>query len=317
MPESAPLVSVVMPCFNAERFVEEAVRSALGQSYRNVELVVIDDGSTDGSFAIVNRLKAEFEGRLRLLCTARLGPYPARNAGLRAARGELVAFLDADDYWDRDFLRTMLAALQARVADIAYCGWQNVGVGAPGGQPYVPPAYETEDPVEHFLRDCPWPIHAALVRRQVIDAVGGFSERMFSSMDYDLWIRLLGVTRSMVRVPQVMAFYRWHGSGQVSAVKWRQVLHAWQVRRDFVAAHAGLVAHLPPRQRRELVDGVLLRQGRTLFWRRDLAGAQPLLRQALRTGAWAAGDLPLLLAAQLPQALFAALVREADARSSR
>jgi glycosyltransferase involved in cell wall biosynthesis len=298
-----------MPCFNAERYVEEAVRSALEQSYGHVELVVVDDGSSDGSAATLARLQELFPGCLTLLHSAHLGPYPARNLALNQARGELIAFLDADDYWEPDFLQTMFDALQARQADIAYCGWQNVGTAAPGGQPYVPPAYEDEDPVEHFLRACPWPIHAALVRRAVISAVGGFSERMYSSMDFDLWIRLLTVTRNMVRVPRVLAYYRWHGGGQISAVKWRQVLHAWQVRRDFVAHNPGLVAHLPPARRRELVDAVLLEQGKTLFWRRDLAGAQPLLRQAFRSGAWGVGDLPLLGAAHLPPGIFKRIVQ--------
>ena len=314
MSGALPLVSVVMPCFDAERFVEQAVRSALGQG--GVELIVVDDGSTDGSAAVLARLQAEFGDRLKLLHSERLGPYPARNLALRQARGEWIAFLDADDWWEPDFVQAMGQALVRSGADVAYCGWQNVAQGlargAPGGAPYVPPAYEAGDPVEHFLRGCPWPIHAALVRRDVIDALGGFSERMFSSMDYDLWIRLLAVTRNMVRVPRVLAYYRWHGSGQISAVKWRQVLHAWQVRRDFVAANPALVAHLPPAKRRELVDAVLLEQGKTLFWRRDLDGAQPLLRKALMTGAWGLRDLPLLGAAQLPGAVFRRLVRHAD-----
>lgn len=314
-----PLISVVMPCYNAEAFVEEAVRSALEQTYPHVELVMVDDGSTDGSVAVVQRLQVRFGDRLTLLhSAARTGPYPARNQALAAAHGEFIAFLDADDYWAPDFLQSAFDAIVARPGappiDIAYCGWQNVGVGAPGGQPYVPPAYEAEDAVEHFLRACPWPIHAALVRRSVIDAVGGFSERMFSSMDYDLWIRLLGATRSMVRVPRVLAFYRWHGGGQISALKWRQVLHAWQVRRDFVAAYPDLVAHLPASRQRELVDAVLLEQGKTLFWRRDLAGAQAVLRKAFRVGGWRARDLPLLGAAHLPAALFARLVHRADRR---
>ncbi|WP_200379302.1 glycosyltransferase family 2 protein [Rubrivivax gelatinosus] len=312
-----PLVSVVMPAYNAAPYVEQAVRCALDQAGAEVELLFVDDGSTDTTAEIVQRLQAEYGPRLTLLRGARGGPYPARNRALQAARGEFVAFLDADDWWEPDFVTTLLQALQASGADIAYCGWRNVGEGISGGraEPYVPPAYEDGDPVEHFLRGCPWPIHGALLRRQVVDAVGGFSERLFSSMDYDLWIRLLAVTRNMVRVPRVLAYYRWHGSGQISAVKWRQVLHAWQVRRDFVAANPALVAHLGAARRRELVDGPLLEQGRTLFWRRDLEGARHLLRRALATGAWRAADLPLLAAAQLPLPVFAALVRRADSRS--
>jgi glycosyltransferase involved in cell wall biosynthesis len=94
----ARVVSVVMPCHNAARYVEEAVGSALGQTHRALELVVVDDGSTDGSGALLDRLAAAEPGRMRVLHTACRGAYPARNAGLHEARGEFVAFLDADDW---------------------------------------------------------------------------------------------------------------------------------------------------------------------------------------------------------------------------
>jgi glycosyltransferase involved in cell wall biosynthesis len=312
-------VTVVMPCFDAAAFVEQAVRSVLEQTLRSAELIVVDDGSTDGSAARLAALQVIFGDRLTVLNTQRAGPYPARNLALKQARGEFIAFLDADDWWEPDFLESMLAALQRGGADVAYCGWQNIGTGvsAARGEPYVPPDYFAHDPVEQFLETCPWPIHAAVVRRSVVEELAGFSERMFSSMDYDFWIRMLAVTRQMVRVPRVLAYYRWHGGGQISAVKSRQVLHAWQVRRDFVANNPGLVSHLSATKRRELVDAVLLRQGRSLFWRRNLGEAQPLLREALRTGAWGVRDIPLLGAAQLTPALFHRLVRFMDGGAAK
>lgn len=305
----AEQLSVVMPCFNAAPYVEQAVESALQQAGGDTELVVVDDGSTDGSGEILQRLAQRHAGRLMLLHTQRIGPYPARNLALQQVRGEWIAFLDADDWWAPNFGSAMLAALQASGADAAYCGWQNVGIAGPRGEPYVPPDYLAEGSVENFLRHCPWPIHAAVLRRSVVERLGGFSERMFSSMDYDFWIRMLGVTQRLVRVTEVMAFYRWHGSGQISAAKARQVLHAWQVRRDFVQAHPALAATLPASKRRELVDGALMAQGRSMFWRRDLGEAQPVLRQALRTGAWGWRDLPMLMAAQLPAPWFQRLLQ--------
>lgn len=305
-------ISVIMPCYNAATFVEEAVYSVMNQTYNDVELIVVDDGSTDGSVGTLQQLAAQYSPRMNLLFQDHMGPFPARNLGLRHARGGLVAFLDADDYWSPDALEKLAAAMDADHADIAYCGWQNVGEGAPGTEPYIPPDYSQMDTAAEFLRSCPWPIHAALVRRDAIDAVKGFSERCFSAMDYDLWLRLYAHTQELVRVPEVLAFYRWHDKGQISRTKWKQVLNALRVRRDFVAHHPERVAHLPESKVLELTDGYLLREAYKAYWQRNLLDAQKLFRRAFMQGLWKVGDLKYLLPALLPGALFQWLVGRVD-----
>ncbi|HEB78304.1 MAG TPA: glycosyltransferase [Methylothermaceae bacterium] len=308
---SNPQISVIMPCHNAAAYVAEAIGSVHAQTFPDWELIVVDDGSGDDSVAIITRLAQE-DSRIRLLRQDNQGPYPARNFGLRHARGEFVAFLDADDWWDRTFLEKMRHGLDGHKADLAYCGWQNVVEAGEDRPPYVPPDYLQEDLFERLLRSCPWPIHAALTRRRVLEAVGGFSTRCFSSMDYDLWLRIAAVTRHWVRVPEVLAYYRWHGKGQISAVKWRQVLEARRVRQDFVAAHREQVAHLSPSQLRQLIDGPLREQAYQALWRRDLESAQKLFRTILRHQAWQWRDCKYLLASLLPAALFQSLVRARD-----
>ena len=306
------LISVVMPCYNAAAFVEEAVNSVMNQTYPDVELIVVDDGSSDGSAGILQQLATQYSPRLNLLYQDHEGPFPARNLALRHANGGFVAFLDADDYWTLEALEKLAAAMQSNHADIAYCGWQNVGTGAPGTEPYIPPDYSQMDTAAEFLRSCPWPIHAALVKREAIDAVKGFSERRFSAMDYDLWLRLYAHTQKLARVPEVMAFYRWHDKGQISKTKWKQVLDALQVRCDFVALHPECVAHLPEKKVRELSDGFLLREAYRAYWKRVLIDAQKLFRRAFIQGLWKAGDLKYLLPALLPGALFQWLVSKSD-----
>ena len=305
-------ISIIMPCYNAAAFVREAVNCVMGQTYPDVELIVVDDGSTDGSIDILQQLAAQHPSRLTLLFQDRMGPYPARNLGLENAHGGRVAFLDADDYWTPDCLEKLSAAMDDQQADIVYCGWQNVGMGAPGTVPYIPPDYSQMDTAAEFLRSCPWPIHAALVRREAIDAVKGFSERRFSAMDYDLWLRLYAHTQKIVRVPEVMAFYRWHDQGQISKTKWKQVLDALQVRRDFVAHHPERIAHLSKDRVIDLSDGYLLREAYRAFWQRNLTDAQKLFRRALLQGLWKAGDLKYLLPALLPDTWFQWLVIKSD-----
>ncbi len=303
-----PLISVIMACYNAAPFVEEAVSSVLRQTYPHTEVIVVDDGSQDASPDIVKHLTATHPDRVRLKHLKHSGPYPARNLGLSHACGEYIAFLDADDWWREDCLEKLLGTLQENGADLTYCGWQNVGKHMLNPEPYIPPAYETEDPAAAFLKGCPWPIHAALIRRSVLDAVEGFSERLFSSMDYDLWLRILAHTSNIARVPEVLAFYRWHGQGQISATRWKQVLDAIQVRRDFVTHYPDMVKHLSSETLYQLVDGQLLHEAYRTYWSRDLVNAQKLFRAAFARRAWHVKDLKYLLPALLPSRLFQGIV---------
>ena len=308
------LVSVVMPCYNSADFLAEAVDSVLRQRHGAVELLIIDDGSRDDSPRLMRTLEKAHPASIRCLCQPNRGPYQARNLALAEAKGEFIAFLDADDYWDADFLEKLVTRIRTSDLDLAYCGWQNVGVEGGFADPYIPPAYEQGDAVALALNACPWPIHAAVVRRELMARLGGFSERRFTSMDYDLWLRAIALEPRIGRVADVLAFYRWHDKGQISKVKARQVNDAWQVRRDFVNANPALISHIPPSELFEKVDGFLLRNARRAYWDRDLTSARELFRLALQGRAYRAADLRHILPSLLPERVYSALVAAADRR---
>ena len=311
MSPAFPLVSVIMPCFNAERYLAEAVASALGQTYPNVELIVVDDGSRDGSPGMAAEIERQYPGKVTVLHTARLGPYPARNEALRVARGDYIAFLDADDWWEPKALEKLYDAASTAHADVAYCGWQNVGVGVKSA-PFIPPAYEKDDPVAHFLRTCPWPIHAALVEHSLVRRLGGFSTRQFSSMDYDFWLRALAVTRNMIRVPEVLAYYRWHDAGQISSVKFRQVLDALEAQRSFIRSNPEMVRHLSKETLRDFTEGRVKQQAYRALWSRDLPSAQQLFRHMAWSRSFSLRELPYVVAALLPERAYRWVVGLAD-----
>ena len=307
------LISVIMPCYNAQAFVEQAVQSVLEQKHVSVELIAVDDGSDDDSPRILESLAAKYPQQIKFFTQENQGPYPARNFGLKQAKGNFIAFLDADDYWEKDCLSYLFAALEEQQADIAYCGWQNIG-RKKGTEPYIPPIYEEGDISEAFLSNCPWPIHAALTRRSVLERVGGFSERYFTSMDYDLWLRLSAVTHNIVQVGRVLAYYRWHDTGQISAVKWRQVLDSWRVRRDFIHNHPGCIKHINKTTSRRLRHQFLYQKAFEAYWQRDLISAQKLFRVLLWSGFWKPGELKYLLPSLLPGKIYNSLLQKADTR---
>ncbi|MEZ0186530.1 MAG: glycosyltransferase family 2 protein [Candidatus Reddybacter sp.] len=299
------LISVVMPCYNAEPYLEEAVSSVFKQTHRETELIVVDDGSTDNSLSILNKLSVIHGDRLILLKQANQGPYPARNYALSKASGEYIAFLDADDYWDDQCLEKLLYTLEYSGADLSYCGWQNVVENGKNREPYVPPAYENGKNIyARFLKSCPWPIHAALVRATVIESANGFSTRCFRSMDYDLWIRISTITTNIILVPEVLAYYRWHDHSQISSIKWKQVLDSWDVRKTFVKNNPSLVENIPPSELQQLINGYAIRQAYDALWKRDLVSSQQLFRVILKENCWKVKDLKYIIPSLLPHSIF-------------
>ena len=302
------LISVVMPCHNAAPYVEEAIASVLGQSYPQVELIVVDDGSTDGSTDILQRLAAGHPDRIALVFQNRTGPFAARNRALAHANGNYIAFLDADDSWHPDALRLMHDALETVPADVAYCGWQDIGVAATDTSPKIPPILDASEAASHFLEHAPWPNNSVLIRRPLIDELRGFSERAPTAMDFDLWLRMLARQPRLVRVPEALAFYRRYPRGDSHIPRWRQVFDAVSVRQDFVRHHPELVAHLAPARLNELIHAPLLREAYRCHWRNDTESARRLFRRAFRKSDWKAGDLKHLIASLLPAPLYRNLV---------
>jgi glycosyltransferase involved in cell wall biosynthesis len=211
---STPPYSIVVPAFNVESTVRAAVESALRQSYGDLEVIVVDDGSTDRTAELVEALT---DPRVRLVRQANRGLSGARNAGVRHARGDLVAFLDADDLLMPDYLGRMAAALeQDPPADVAFCdAWVfETGTGRVRRTTvfdrHRPPGPLPRDPADlllvHLRRNF---FHAAtVVRRQALESTGGFREDLTSLEDYELWLRLEASGHRAVEVAEPLALVR-------------------------------------------------------------------------------------------------------------
>ena len=297
-----------MPCYNAVTHLPQSIGSVLAQTRKDWELIVVDDGSGDESWQTLQRLAAG-DDRIRIFRQANAGAAAARNHGLAQTRGAYTAFLDSDDTWHAEFLATMSAALDENPqAGVAYCGWQNLGREGGSGQPYVPPDYETGDKIEAFLKTCPWPIHAAMIRSNVIRTHGGFDVNLSSCMDYDLWLRL-GAEQRLVRVPRVLAYYHHHEGEQITRNRARLAINHWRAQQKFLQAHPSLLRHLGAPRLRELTDGELLDRGFACYWKRDLPAARRIFRMVMRRRYGSLRDWKYMLPAWLPEAWHRQLIR--------
>jgi glycosyltransferase involved in cell wall biosynthesis len=296
-------VSIIIPCYNTQRYVAEAIDSALAQTYPDKEIVVVDDGSTDGSSEVI----ARYASRVRIVRQANAGLAAARNSGIRASSGEVLAFLDADDWLDPGFLESTVPALTASGAEIAFCGWQNVGLPGPRGEPFVPSDYES-DPrkLEVLFSGSPWPVHAAIVRRSVVDGCGGFSEKWRTCEDFAFWIRA-ATRHRLVRVPKALAFYR-HHPGQMTRDRVRMALDHWAVQLEFLSANPAIAKALGRRGVRRLTHGLLMQRGFERYWAGDLAGSRRIFRRVLARGYGSLREWRYMLPSLLPLSWHAALL---------
>jgi glycosyltransferase involved in cell wall biosynthesis len=204
-----PAVSVLMPVYNAEPYLAEAVESILGQSFADFEFLIVDDGSTDRSRAILERYAAR-DGRIRLISRPNTGYTKALNELLTMARGELLARMDADDVALPQRLARQVAYLRAH-SDVVCVGSAVHFIDAAGrflrdGHPGL----DHEDIQRRALAgDCPLNHPSIMMRRGASQAVGGYHPEFEPAEDLDLWLRLGEVGR-LTNLPEVLLKYRQH-----------------------------------------------------------------------------------------------------------
>ena len=223
-----PRVSVVMPVYNAMPYLKEAIESLLTQTFADIEIVALDDESTDGSGEFLQSIE---DPRMRVVRCEKRGIAFLRNKGLELVRGEYYAVMDADDVALPSRIERQVAVMD-RNPEIVGCGSQAMTIDAMGNEirPRVLPQSYAEIFVELATGLCPMMHSATTVRMQAMLAVAGYASNRSPAEDFDLWWRLCGRGR-LVNHPEVLLKYRWH-AGNVSIVQ--RELQARQTREIIV-----------------------------------------------------------------------------------
>jgi glycosyltransferase involved in cell wall biosynthesis len=213
---SEPLVSVVMPVYNGARYLRQSLESALNQTYRPLEIVVVDDGSTDETPKIL----AEFGPRIRAIRQKNSGSAAARNAALQAAHGEIIGFLDADDLWLPEKLEVQVAYLRAHPdVELVATRWLTLTDGEPAAS-VARHSTNTKPEIDEqtsgwlyneLLIDCVVHTTTVLMRRSLVDEIGLFDTELRRGQDYDYWLRASQATEiHTLREP--LSYYRLHAA---------------------------------------------------------------------------------------------------------
>ena len=223
---SEPFISVVIPCYNAERYLSATIASVLAQQQASLEIIVVDDGSRDGSVAL---LQQEFPN-VRLLQQSNAGIAAARNAGIAAARGTWVAFVDADDSWLPGKLAVQLALLAVTPGcRMSYTAWQEWHSEEPAPDPQELADFNALAGQQGLWDGASGWIYPQLLegsmvwtssvvmQRSLLNELGGFDSNLAIGEDYDLWLRASRLT-TIVRVARPYALYRRHPASITRAV---------------------------------------------------------------------------------------------------
>ena len=208
--QKTPLVTVIMPAYNAGPYIEEAVASVVGQSVQDWELLVIDDCSADDTAQIVARL-AQADPRIRLVVNEQnMGVAKTRNRGLELCRGSYVALLDSDDYWKPRFLEKMIARAEETKAEIIYCAYEIVDLeGKPLCNDFlVPPTTSFEDSIVRSVITCSTVLLSGKLARE-----NRFPTDLYHE-DIALWFRLLRDGVKAAGVTEILASYRQHADSR-------------------------------------------------------------------------------------------------------
>ena len=214
-----PRFSIIVPLYNKAPYICKALESICAQTYRDFECIVVDDGSTDGSLDVVRSLDIG-DCKLEIISQANAGVAAARNKGVAASKGEYVCFLDADDWWEPDFLKTMTEAIeQCPKAGIYGVNYNIVQKGTVRKAVDGIKTGEIDYFKEYYRPPYAMPLWtgAVMIPKKVYEEIGGFNPMLKMAEDFDLWTRI-ALKHPVYYTDKALAYYN-----QDVQVKWRAI----------------------------------------------------------------------------------------------
>ncbi|PZO18569.1 MAG: glycosyl transferase family 2 [Burkholderiales bacterium] len=291
--EYGPRVSVVIPVRDCKNFIQEAVRSVISQSFQDFEVLIIDDGSIDWNY----KLLEELDARIQVICLTGTGVSHARNVGMQHAKGEFIAFLDADDVWFPGKLRAQIRYLDAH---------EEVGVVFGGFSRWITDESGVFIPAHRLMKSCEelvdnevarsgWlyirllsgllvGMNTAVIRKSVYSTIGGFNEGMRLGEDYDFWLKASRVAE-MHSLDGAVALYRIHTTSAMHRISDENhlaiLLKAAYMRWGILSPDGSKMAEAAFKAR---MNSVYFDHGYTHYWRGKLPIARKSFWATLRGG---------------------------------
>ena len=200
------LISVIIPTYNKSQYLKEAIESVLNQTYKNIEIIIVDDGSTDNT----EKIARSFQGtRIIYFFQKNKGPAGARDSGIKKAQGEYVAFLDSDDLWLPEKLERQIEFME-RNSEIGLLGTGCYEVDS-GGKMIGKKNFPTENNIlqKILIKYNPFIQSSVTIKKEILDKVEGYDENFSESEDYDLWLRIAKYCQ-IANLPEPLVMKRYY-----------------------------------------------------------------------------------------------------------
>jgi len=204
-----PEVSVIMTCYNAEKYISECIVSILQQTFKNFEFIIVDDCSTDNTPTILQHY-TEQDKRIRLIKTPyRIGFIPSLNMGAKLAKGKYIARIDADDISLEKRIELEKSFLDQN-PDYGLVGTKTAWVNENGKIVFLDGIYENYEKIKNaLLYTCPFAHSSVMYRKDVFIRLGGYNEALPYGEDYEMWVKMSSITK-VKNLPQLLTICRWH-----------------------------------------------------------------------------------------------------------
>lgn len=234
-----PLISIIIPAYNSEGWLEECVKSVLSQTWKNIEVIIIDDGSEDGTKKVADKFEDQ---RIRVIRQAHRGASAARNTGLECSNGDFIQYLDADDVLAPDKLETQIKLLQQEESEFVISGaWarfhDNIAEAV-----FAPQKLWTDmNPVDWLV--CSWTydlmMHPAawLVPRKIVQKAGEWNEKLSLNDDGEYFCRVILASKGVKFCKYAKTFYRSGIPNSLSQRKTREAVESWYLSLTSSATH--------------------------------------------------------------------------------
>jgi glycosyltransferase involved in cell wall biosynthesis len=214
--QNSPMCSVIITCYNYGQFIDQCIQSVVSQTYRDFEIIVINDGSTDNTDEIIQPYLCD--DRIRYVKQTNAGQANAKNTGIKKSNGQFIAFLDADDVWEKSKLEKQIKLFQnAKIGVVfsraKYINEKGEHLNYKSTLKYLEP--KSGNVTTHLFYDNFVPFSSSVVRHECFDKYGCFDETLEMAIDWDLWLRLsVGYQFEFINEP--LLFYRIGHAGQMS-----------------------------------------------------------------------------------------------------